>query len=202
MPIEATDIDQMKKSSDEYIVAADLNGQKVTVEISDINAKEMHDEEKEAPERMYFLSFKGKKKTLGINRTNTILISKMFGRNPQKWVGKRIVIYPTKTRMAGEEVPCIRVYGSPDIGNDINVNAALGRKRLKTTLRAIAAGAKSAPAQAPKQDVDPAVIEAWGVLGWTPQECEQNRAEFKGTDYAGFLSTLIDEMNAREGSGL
>lgn len=199
MPIEATDIDQMKKSSDEYIVAADLNGQKVTVEISDINAKEMHDEEKEAPERMYFLSFKGKKKTLGINRTNTILISKMFGRNPQKWLGKRIVIYPTKTRMAGEEVPCIRVYGSPDIASDINVNTALGRKRLKTTLRAVTGtGAQSAPATTAKPDVDPALLDAWTALGWTVQKGEQDRAQYKGTDYAGHLSTLIDEMNARE----
>ena len=54
--------------------------------------------------------FQELEKGLGLNITNGNRIEKIAGTaDPQKWLGKRIVIFPTETEFKGEMVECIRV---------------------------------------------------------------------------------------------
>jgi|ERR1700761_5917532 len=206
MPIpNITDIDQMKDS--DLLYAADLKGKTVVVEIADINARDFQDDDEKA-KKMYLLNLKGKTKKLGINRTNQLLISKMFGRNPNAWIGKRIAIHPTTTRLSGETVPCIRVFGSPEIDQDIEVKAKLGRTTVKKTLKAMKAAANSSEQLAKKtsnhvekqeEPIDPEIAQLWEYLGWTKDEGQKDRGSYTGDDYRGHLSALIDQRNAEEG---
>jgi hypothetical protein len=54
--------------------------------------------------------FVEEEKGLGLNITNGKTIEMVCGSaDPAKWIGKRVVIYPTETDFKGERVDCIRV---------------------------------------------------------------------------------------------
>lgn len=63
---------------------------------------------------LFFCGPSGKEhaKPLKLNSTNATMITKLHGvsgKGGKNWIGKLIVLYPTKTTMAGDEVDCIRV---------------------------------------------------------------------------------------------
>lgn len=62
-------------------------------------------EEKKAP----VLYFQGKKKAMVLNATNSKTIAKLYGRHIEKWAGKPVALYGTRTLAFGEEVECIRI---------------------------------------------------------------------------------------------
>ena len=54
--------------------------------------------------------FHGEEKGLGLNITNGKKIEFILGSpDPEHWIGKTIVLYPTETEFKGETVDCIRV---------------------------------------------------------------------------------------------
>jgi hypothetical protein len=113
-----------------FLHAADLKGKKVTVRISDVSLEELVGDK--GPQVKGLMSFEGKDKQFALNKTNGILIKAMFGRKLADWVGKRITLF--EDTWDGE--PCLRVWGSPDIKEDIEVTVALPRKRpFNRTLR-------------------------------------------------------------------
>ena len=65
-------------------------------------------ESKRAP-LLYFSNVRDKKKPMVLNATNAKAIIKLYGSQIEKWPGKRIALYATKTLAFGEEVDCIRV---------------------------------------------------------------------------------------------
>lgn len=95
------------------------------------------------------VSFKEEPMQLALNKTNGICLREMFGRVPWKWEGKRIVLFASE--WGGE--PCIRIWGSPDIEADIEVEVQLPRKRpFKMTMHAT--GGKLKPvAAAPRPEL-------------------------------------------------
>ena len=45
-----------------------------------------------------------------LNATNCEVIEELYGTGePSKWVGKKIQVFATKTKVAGKQVPCLRV---------------------------------------------------------------------------------------------
>lgn len=44
-----------------------------------------------------------------LNRTNLKRIISHHGNDTEKWIGKKVTIYPSETDYAGRTVPCIRV---------------------------------------------------------------------------------------------
>ena len=44
-----------------------------------------------------------------INVTNGKVIEKLYGGEWRKWIGKKIQIFATNTKVAGETVPCLRI---------------------------------------------------------------------------------------------
>ncbi len=86
---------------------------------------------------------------LVLNSTNGQCIKAMFGRKLSDWHGKRVALFVGE--WAGE--PCLRLWGSPDIDADIEVEIKLPRKRpILMTMHAMGAKVR-AVAAAPRQEL-------------------------------------------------
>jgi hypothetical protein len=92
----------------DYLFAGDLQGRDVTVEIESVEAGELVGSGGKKT-RKPVARFRGKNKPLGLCATNCKTIAKLYGDDTDKWIGKRITLYPTTTSLAGETVECIRV---------------------------------------------------------------------------------------------
>lgn len=87
-----------------YLKAADLDGKRVGVVIDKVEMEDIGGETKP------ILHFKGKERGLVLNKTNANSITFIVGSDEtDQWVGKRVVLYPSKTDFQGKSVACIRV---------------------------------------------------------------------------------------------
>lgn len=117
-----------------FLKAADLKGKHVTVTISAVNLAELEGDTGKMAKGV--ISFQGKEKMMALNRTNGLCLRAMFGKKVQEWVGKRVTLLPTETKFGNEMVDAIRIFGSPDIGADMEIEIKLPKKRpVKMTLR-------------------------------------------------------------------
>ncbi len=113
-----------------FIKAGLLLGRTVPTTILSVNLDELPDEDgKERRQGVLTLKGKDENKDLVLNKTNGLCLKAMFGRRVADWEGKRIWIYPDKTRFGQKVVDCIRIYGSPDIKSDIEVEINLPRRK-------------------------------------------------------------------------
>lgn len=107
-------------------------GEKRILTISAIDLDELEGEKGKRVKGV--ISFREEQMQLPLNRTNGICLREMFGRVPWQWEGKRVALF--QTEWGGE--PAIRVWGSPDIEADIEVEIALPRRRpFKMTMHAM-----------------------------------------------------------------
>jgi hypothetical protein len=106
-----------------FIKAVDLKGKKVTLRISAVTLEELVGDK--GPQVKGLIAFEKTEKMLALNKTNGTLIKAMFGSKLPAWRGKRVTLF--EDTWDGE--PCIRVWGSPDIADDMEVQVALPRKR-------------------------------------------------------------------------
>jgi CRISPR/Cas system-associated protein Cas5 (RAMP superfamily) len=90
-----------------YIAAHELGGKDHTLTIAKVEAGEV--ESMGATEKKCIVTFKEAQKPLAANKTNARAIASMYSNDTTKWVGQRITIYPTTTRLKGETVECVRV---------------------------------------------------------------------------------------------
>lgn len=92
----------------DFLFAFDLDGKEVTVTIERVTAGEITGE-KGKKDKLPVLYFVGKKKRLGLNKTNGKTIAAMYGVRTEDWAGKSITLYPTTTQFGNETKECIRV---------------------------------------------------------------------------------------------
>ncbi|HET9109065.1 MAG TPA: hypothetical protein VFN79_17955 [Steroidobacteraceae bacterium] len=127
-----------------FIKAGELLGRKVTVTIADVDLEELMGDDNK-PKQKAALTFKETPKQLVMCKTNGISIKAMFGVKLAEWIGKRVTLFPDTWN--GE--PCIRIWGSPDIERDIEVEISLPRRRpFKKTMHAMTKGKPVADAPA------------------------------------------------------
>ena len=92
---------------------------------------------------------------LVLPKVNAVAIRAMFGSDVQQWIGKRVTLFPDTWN--GE--PCIRIWGSPDIERDIEVEIALPRRRpFKKTMHVVTKGKPSSEAGAEQAQTEAATI--------------------------------------------
>lgn len=116
-----------------FIKAGELLGKKVTLTITDVDMEDLIGEDNK-PKAKATVSFRETEKQLVMCKTNGLSIKAMFGKKLSDWVGKRVTLFPDTWN--GE--PCTRVWGSPDIQQDIDVEIALPRRRpFKKTMHAM-----------------------------------------------------------------
>ena len=74
--------------------------------------------------RSVVVTFKEISKALVLSKINGEAFKAMWGVNVNDWIGKRIALYATDKiapypGRKGADAFCIRVYGSPDLANDV-----------------------------------------------------------------------------------
>lgn len=152
-----------------FLKAGDFKGKQVTLTMSEVRIEELVGDK--GPQIKGVISFEKTEKQWALNKTNGLCLKAMFGRQVQEWVGKRVTLFPSTWN--GEI--CIRVYGSPDIKDDMEVSIALPRRRPfdmtmhKTSGKAAAAkangdddGLEASAEQAVRDATDAdALTEAW-----------------------------------------
>ncbi len=74
------------------------------------------------------LSFAETPVQIPINKTNGLCLKAMFGRDVNAWPGKRVVLFKGEWK----NEPAVRIYGSPDITADINVEIKLPKRKAFT----------------------------------------------------------------------
>lgn len=106
-----------------FIKAADLKGKNVTLTIASVDLEELEGDKGKQIKGV--VGFEKTEKQLALNKTNGICLKEMFGKKVQSWVGKRVTLMPAMWN--GDD--CIRIYGSPDLGEDREIVVQLPRKR-------------------------------------------------------------------------
>lgn len=120
----------------QFFKAGELReGERRILTISVVELREL--EGNKGVETKGVLSFEGERQQMTLNKTNGICLREMFGRVPYKWVGRRFAIYASPTGGFDGE-PCIRIWGSPELTEDVVVTIELPRKKpTKMTMHAM-----------------------------------------------------------------
>ena len=105
------------------------------------------------------MSFQEITPELTLSKVNIIPIIKMLGNDVKAWQGKRITFYTTNTVMPHpmrKDEPCIRVYGSPDISEEMDCEwTPPKRRKLVQKLRPTGyAAARNAVEQAKPEQLE------------------------------------------------
>ena len=87
-----------------FIKASDLSGQPKVITIQSVAIEEVGKGEMKP-----VLRWTGSEQGFVLNKTNSIMIASFLGNETSDWAGKEIEIYPTRTQMGTDVVPCIRV---------------------------------------------------------------------------------------------
>lgn len=135
-----------------YIKAATFKGQDRTITITGVTLKELEREDN-TKETRGLISIAESPKQWILNVTNVKCLIAMFGRETDKWLGKKVTLYPAPNEMSESGV-AIRVRGSPDLAKDITFTLKLARKKPKSiTMKAT--GKNGSAAAAPVTDDEP-----------------------------------------------
>lgn len=127
-----------------FLKAGELLGKKVTLTMTSIDIEELEGEGGKKIKAT--LTFRETEKQLVMCKTNGICIKAMFGKVLAAWVGKRITIFPD----TWNDEPCIRIWGSPDIAHELEVEIALPRRRpFRKTMHKVERRSGAAHASAP-----------------------------------------------------
>ena len=119
-----------------FLKAAELLGKKVTLTISDVDMEELEGDDGKRAKAI--VSFAETEKKLVLCKTNGLCIREMFGKVLKDWYGKKVTLF--EDTWNGE--PATRIWGSPDIANDLEVQISLPRRRpFKKTLHRVVKGA-------------------------------------------------------------
>jgi hypothetical protein len=128
----------------QYLKSQELRGDE-TFTITGVEVEELEDVEggKKVKGIIYL---RGSKPWVG-NVTNAMCLKAMFGRETDRWIGKRVTLYaaPWKDQVTKEDTTCIRVRGSPDLAADITFTLRLARKRPQQVVMR-----KTVPGQRPE----------------------------------------------------
>lgn len=105
------------------------------------------------------MSFQEISPELTLSKVNIIPIIKMLGNDVKAWQGKRITFYTTNAVMPHpmrKDEPCIRVYGSPDISEEMDSEwTPPKRRKLVQRLRPTGyAAARNAVEQAKPEQLE------------------------------------------------
>lgn len=142
-----------------FIKAGDFKGKNVTLTISRVKVEELIGDK--GPQMKGILSFERTDKSMALNKTNGLCLKAMFGREVQKWVGKRVTLFGST--WDGEL--CIRVYGSPELTADMTVTVALPRKRpFDMTMHAVELKGSPKPVESKAEQPPPSEDDTAGVV--------------------------------------
>jgi len=117
-----------------FLEAADFSGKHVNVKIEKVEREDLPGDE--ALESKWIVSFVGKKKQLVLNKTNATCIAAMFGSEIEAWAGHEVTLYPAPWHdpFRTGQTHCVRVAGSPELKQSVEVKIRVNRKPKKHRL--------------------------------------------------------------------
>ena len=120
-----------------FLKAGQLGERKITLTIAAVIVDKLIGDDGQ-PKKKGVISFAGTEAQWALNRTNGLCLLEMFGRKPQEWIGHKVTLYQGKVESGSQRgEPAIRVWGSPELERDRDVEISLPRKRpFKVTLHA------------------------------------------------------------------
>jgi hypothetical protein len=136
-----------------FIKSGLFGGRDVTLTIKAIHAEEL-DGEDDKKESKVVINFVERPKEWLVNKTNALCLRKMFGAETSKWIGKRVTLFaePFYDNLAKEQTTAIRVRGSPDIPQDMEVLIRLmKRKPQKRALKKTSTDTSARPLERPSR---------------------------------------------------
>jgi hypothetical protein len=92
-----------------YICAEDLKAKDRILTIASIEKEEMYDRKERKMVLKPVLYFEKAQKGLVLNITMARVIEKLYGKNADLWISKRIIIFPTEELSYGEVKDVVRV---------------------------------------------------------------------------------------------
>lgn len=117
-----------------FLKAGQLGDKRPTLTIKAVE-RELLPSEKGDDEPRTILSFQETPRELSVNKTNAQLLLALFGRAVQSWVGKQVTLFRTEVKSFGKLEPCIRVWGSPELTADTQVEVTLLKRTPSGGLR-------------------------------------------------------------------
>lgn len=137
-----------------FIHADLLKGKKVTLTIKNLDMETMESEKgKKSAVVAYFVE---SPLQLGTNKTNGYCLKRMFGSNPRSWIGRKITIFPTTTKFGSDIVECIRIWGSPELTEDMKITVPQGRKKpVEMIMHKVVVQSRNAPSAPTPEEVNP-----------------------------------------------
>lgn len=171
-----------------------LKGAKVTLTIKSIVGEGLMSEDKGA-NLEWIVSFVERPLQFVMNKTNAFCLYRMFGGDPHSWVGHKITLFPTTTMAFGQKQDCIRIWGSPDLAEDMPITVPQGRKKpWETVMHRVAAKNGHAPA------TEPRILAAFELLMWD-QTTRENwlvaNANLSDADKVAKLNKMLELRRAR-----
>lgn len=183
-----------------FLKADMFKGKKITLTIKAIEGDELVGENNKSKQE-WLVKFVERPLEFVLNKTNAFCLYRMFGGDPHSWIGHKITMFPTKTKFGRDDVDCIRIWGSPDIAEDMEITVPQGRKkRWETVMHAVKVSSSNGVAPKPVKEADARILAAWDILDWKRSEGAADREKFGGTDaeYLAHLNSIIDERDAAE----
>ncbi len=97
-------VNEVYQSNSDYLKAADIKGRgQVAVTISDVTTHDFDEGQK------IVIAFRGKDKTMALNKTNASIIAEILGDDTDYWVGGEIKLYSARVEYQGKIVDGLRV---------------------------------------------------------------------------------------------
>lgn len=111
------------------------NGKDMTLTIGNV-VREVVTSTGGKKEECTVVHFKEKQKPMILNRTNSKMIQKIYG-TPyiEEWAGKKITVYASTTKLAGEEVECLRIRPAIPQNPALKIEDTVNFEKCKAALK-------------------------------------------------------------------
>lgn len=128
-----------KLQNPDYIGSWDLDGKDKTVKILNVVTKEITGIKGTTKETVLILE---NSKPMIVNVTNQLMIQSLYTEFIEDWKGKLITLYPTKTKVRGEKMDCLRIrkVKPKSIEPPKPVKAKITDERLESAFESIDSG--------------------------------------------------------------
>jgi hypothetical protein len=183
-----------------FLKADMLKGRKVTLTIKAIFGEDLTDaDETTKPE--WIVQFMERPFEWVMNKSNAFCLYRIFGGDPHSWVGHRITLFPQRGTWFGEKGEAIRVWGSPDIEEDLPITLKFLRKKKDRNMVMHKVETKNGAEPKPETPAatiptTPRMREIFPLLGWGPDTCNNwlvANAALSDADKEAKLNALLDQ---------
>jgi hypothetical protein len=135
-----------------FLKADMLKGRKITMTIKAIFGEDLMSAEDEATKPEWIVQFAERPFEWVMNKSNAFCLYRMFGGDPHTWVGHKVTLFPQPGTWFGEKGEAIRVWGSPELAEDMPITLKFLRKKKERNMvmHRVVSGNGAAPAEEPK----------------------------------------------------